>query len=822
MTKFNTYLQRSKKVFLQIVRPSVLIKKPQFMAAGATVAFCLVFAGAFVSERASVVSLAPEQIGLGQGVAACFGSLGPSCDGSGRNNLSFSWNETAASGHSPSCESNGDSSLRINLHDGGGNFVQSLGSSVPCSGSSSFSSLLTGGAGYQIWVLGNNSGYTYERYSFTAVSCAPPANQPAAQVSGNLSVYPSSPCVAAPGATTCQATVSWSTQNAQYSVVQAAGTSWWQGGANIHGPVADSNGNLVYNLPIGEYIFSVSGYDGASWGTPLSQRTYYVVPAPVAITWTPYCTGGSDPNGNNWQWWQYSNTSPVQYQYLRAGDGACAPPAAGNPSVYAACDGSGTGVTLSWSPVSGATYYPRVSANLSSCPAGWTHWEYGCYKDNIAETYAYLSGITPGVTYSTWVHTNVGGTVNWTANMSSFSCTALTAPTMTASCNAGGTSAVLSWSTPAGATKFYPRYYRPTTESCASGWTSWSADPRVCYIDNYSGTSITVPTTPNALYSAWVHPGDPVNWNVSGNTPVFSCGGTPDLTVSGITPTSAVAGTPTTFSATVTNTGGGSTNIGFQNFYQVRSNTTATAPHNIFTKLFNIAHAAEVITDLAASNMSALTAWGSGIATQSYTFPAAGTYGIRVCADKSYSGDTVGVIAESNEANNCGGWTDVNVTAACTVGAACSVSNACNYATGTYDSGCNCSATVPPVPATYGNSCTSGANVCGQTSSGTVMCNGSCSVAAPSDTQCLPTISLSADPTRVRKDTSTKLDWSTTDAISCSVTGQNGFSSTALSGADVDSGPLDAQTTFTLTCTNAYGSNSASAVVNLLPSYIEQ
>ena len=45
--------------------------------------------------------------------------------------------------------------------------------------------------------------------------------------------------------------------------------------------------------------------------------------ATAAAGWTQYCTGGSDPNGNNWQWWEKSNTNPVQYRFVRWGDGTC-------------------------------------------------------------------------------------------------------------------------------------------------------------------------------------------------------------------------------------------------------------------------------------------------------------------------------------------------------------------------------------------------------------------------------------------------------------------------------------------------------------------
>ncbi|MBU2264704.1 PKD domain-containing protein [Patescibacteria group bacterium] len=41
----------------------------------------------------------------------------------------------------------------------------------------------------------------------------------------------------------------------------------------------------------------------------------------------------------------------------------------------------------------------------------------------------------------------------------------------------------------------------------------------------------------------------------------------------------------------------------------------------------------------------------------------------------------------------------------------------------------------------YGNSCTSAANVCGQTNTGTIQCNGSCSAATPPNSNCLYTVS---------------------------------------------------------------------------------
>ena len=245
--------------------------------------------------------------------------------------------------------------------------------------------------------------------------------------------------------------------------------------------------------------------------------------------------------------------------------------------------------------------------------------------------------------------------------------------------------------------------------------------------------------------------------------------------------------------------------------------------------------------------MAALAAGGSGTATQTYTFPAAGVYGIRVCADKENrdgtNGNPNGQISELDETNNCGGWTNMNVTSLCTpscgsgsvcssgacvlVGGPCTPTNACGQRnSGTYNSSGVCSVSAPAMPATYGNACPSvpATNACGMVGSGTILCNGSCSATTPSDTLCLPTVTLSADPTRVRKNTSTKLTWTSSAATSCTLKEQDTLFSTALTGTDVVSNPLAAQTTFTLTCSNTYSppSVSASVIVNLVPSYIEQ
>lgn len=158
----------------------------------------------------------------------------------------------------------------------------------------------------------------------------------------------------------------------------------------------------------------------------------------------------------------------------------------------------------------------------------------------------------------------------------------------------------------------------------------------------------------------------------------------PDLTASALTPTSTTPGTPTTFSATISNVGISSTGASFPNFFQV-----ATAPNG-----------AGIITDLASTSMTSLSAGVVGTTTKSYTFSSIGEYSVRACADKTSSVGG-GVISESDENNNCSAWTTVNVVILCV--------------------------------ANKGNDCVSTPNSCGQVN-GKVQCDGSC--LPPSNSSC--------------------------------------------------------------------------------------
>jgi hypothetical protein len=44
---------------------------------------------------------------------------------------------------------------------------------------------------------------------------------------------------------------------------------------------------------------------------------------PDTVTWTKYCTGGNDANGNNWQWWESGSNG--EYRFVSGSSGSCTP-----------------------------------------------------------------------------------------------------------------------------------------------------------------------------------------------------------------------------------------------------------------------------------------------------------------------------------------------------------------------------------------------------------------------------------------------------------------------------------------------------------------
>ncbi|MGH7249554.1 MAG: CARDB domain-containing protein, partial [Minisyncoccia bacterium] len=166
---------------------------------------------------------------------------------------------------------------------------------------------------------------------------------------------------------------------------------------------------------------------------------------------------------------------------------------------------------------------------------------------------------------------------------------------------------------------------------------------RACADKKSSGdTGFVTESNENNNCSPWTN----ITVGSSGGLPPGGGGGGgsgPDLTAGMASPSVATVGVSQTYSAVISNIGNLSTGGSFHNFFQVATD----------------ANGGGTITGLPASSMLGLGSGESDTAKQTYTFITAGTHSIRVCADKSSSGDA-GVITESNEDNNCGAWDNVS------------------------------------------------------------------------------------------------------------------------------------------------------------------
>lgn len=125
----------------------------------------------------------------------------------------------------------------------------------------------------------------------------------------------------------------------------------------------------------------------------------------------------------------------------------------------------------------------------------------------------------------------------------------------------------------------------------------------------------------------------------------------PDLTITdNVTPTSATVGTSTSFSATVRNIGNAGTGASFNNSFQIATDVYGSG------SIFVTASTLPPLGGPGSPNTSAKV-------SASYNFPgfAPGTVYARFCADTDGRSTTNGVISESNENNNCGPWTGINL-----------------------------------------------------------------------------------------------------------------------------------------------------------------
>lgn len=222
-----------------------------------------------------------------------------------------------------------------------------------------------------------------------------------------------------------------------------------------------------------------------------------------------------------------------------------------------------------------------------------------------------------------------------------------TAPTgVTASCNANGTSATLSWNATSGASAYYVRINKIGT--CPSGWqqAGWDANSCVPNPDWVTGTSIAFPMAPGSSHNWWIHAALSNGAYGPSTGAAFTCQGQIDLTVSSISPTTVASGQASTMSATVNNSGNVPTGAGFPNTFWFDTDTNLNNGN---------------LGNVQAPTASSLGAGSSVGASASWTAPATpGTYYGVACTDNNASWGSA--ITESNEGNNCGPWTTITVT----------------------------------------------------------------------------------------------------------------------------------------------------------------
>lgn len=294
-----------------------------------------------------------------------------------------------------------------------------------------------------------------------------------------------------------------------------------------------------------------------------------------------------------------------------------------------------------------------------------------------------------------------------------------------------------------------------------------------------------------------------------------------NLTAGAITPTTATTGAVVTLSSLITNTGTLLTPLGFTNLFQIDNNADHSA-----------------VTATKTDTSPALAPSTGDTSQVSYTFGTPGTWYVRACADNN--GSWVGAITESNEADNCGPWTQVNVTNACT-GSGCLPDGStlsCSASPTTLTAGGSTTWTASPsglgtytwTPSETGTPisgtqtltrsyATAGNYTMSVRASGvTVPCANTVTVGSPSCGVAAP--SISASPTRVQTGGTAELRISATGVDgSCTVTGvaQPFTASGCTIGAVAPfrTGAINTLTKYTISCDD--GEASADVLVNVVP-----
>jgi len=525
--------------------------------------------------------------------------------------------------------------------------------------------------------------------------------------------------------------------------------------------------------------------------TGLTANTAYTYSSPETGTKCQYfCSTG--------YFWNGTSCAPIVY--------TCTGTLPANTTAYPAPDNTGLIVDTAYS----YSVTDTAAKCQFSCNAGFS-WNgsscapivYACTGTLPANTTAYPAPDNADLT----VNTAYSYSATDTAAKCQFSCRSgfswngsncIPVPSITATCKVSPDTGVVG-------------------DSFAWSVTSISGGTGV-YTYLWSGTDGLSGTTPNIIktYTTVGLKTGSVIITSGGNSQTFACtnstGGPgttvsvlPDLTVGFVSPSSATSGGATVFSAMVSSANA-STGAGFTNLFQ---KATSAAGANA--------------VDIGTSASPTIFQGSSAPATLTYTFPASGTYYVRVCADKSSAGNS-GVITESDENNNCGAWSpvfvsDLPISGSCSVSpnsgfigdsftwatsgvsggngsyaylwsgtdglSGTSASMTKSYdATGsktgsvTVTSGGNsqtfaCTNSVIVTPC-YGQGCvttnppTSGCAYSGPAQP-KINVPAQCCASAPGVCPALPTATLSANPTVIDQGGSSMLTWNSTGASTCTI-----------------------------------------------------
>jgi plastocyanin len=314
----------------------------------------------------------------------------------------------------------------------------------------------------------------------------------------------------------------------------------------------------------------------------------------------------------------------------------------------------------------------------------------------------------------------------------------------------------------------------------------------------------------------------------------------PNLTAGTVSPQTADPGTPQNFTGTVTNIGNAPTGTGFNDLWQRADSwdgTTATNVQNLGVVAMNALDASGGTHDHDTATLSEYSFPSSDAGTTRY---------LRLCADEDASGN--GTITETNETDNCGGWTPVNVSGSqespsvsCTpnptdvqVGdtvvwtpSAAGFTGTPSYSWTTVGGGSPSSGNGSTFSDSYSAAGNYTVNVVATAGSQTA--NNSCTPAVtvePTGGGGPPTATITASPLRLASGLTTDLEWTATNiATSCTVTGTDGYTKTDTpdpNGNVADGDPahlITGQTKFTVSCDS--GAATASVIVNVLPGFQE-